>query len=194
MSVNILNLSLSRNKWGEVSDEVEVLGVGGTNLFSQQNYSHHSNVGYNPSIITSAVVKIDPDTQYTVSFKSTESNRFGIWQGDLPSGMMSDLENRNMIINFYRINIGDVIQRTFTTHEDGEYIIIYLSNENPNAREPSLMVEKGDTASPYVPAPEDINASPISTPLSQISFLSGQNHDRVKDLTNAILSLGGSEV
>lgn len=128
---------------------------GGRNLFEQTNYSHHSNSGYNESEWTSAVVKIEPNAAYTISLEVTETNRFGVWQDALNDGIYAPMTNELELITFYRTNIGDEIYETVTTSKEGGYLIIYLSNESASAKE-ELKVEKGNKATPWTPAPEDL--------------------------------------
>lgn len=147
---------------------------GGRNLFLQTNYSHHSNVGYSPEW-TSAVIKVEPNTEYTISYTVTQSNRFGVYQGDLTDGLLSPLKNQSTVFPHMPTIIGDRIIKTIITGEIGEYIAIYLSNQAGDIKEPDLKVEKGSTATPWTPAPEDLGLNYPDSIQNFNSSISGNN-------------------
>lgn len=110
-------------------------------------YSHHGNVGYNDKSTTSAIAPIKKGETYTISYTVTNTNRFGFYQDTLSNGFFANRINTEDK-NYKVTKIGDKIVETFTANIDG-YVIIYLSNKDNNAREPSLKIEKGSQATVY---------------------------------------------
>ena len=53
-------------------------------------------------------------------------------------------------------------------------------------------LEKGNKATDWTPAPEDINAHPFVVELAETVFRSKQNEERIRNLENAITALGGN--
>lgn len=56
----------------------------------------------------------------------------------------------------------------------------------------NVKIELGSTASPYTPAPQDINAHPFVAELAETSYLNKVNRKEINELSNAVTSLGGS--
>ena len=154
---------------------VNNIEIGGRNLFSQQNYSHHANTYYDARRYTSAVIKVEPNTQYTLHYTVEDTNRFSIYQGDFEEdNILSQIISKGIIEEFINTEIGDKILRTFTTLSSGKYIILYLNNEKRNARETSLKVEKGNKATDWTPAPEDVQAE-IDKTNSELAKIADDN-------------------
>lgn len=138
-------------------EEIDFIGV--RNLFSQSNYSHHSNAGYNARRCTSAVIEnIEPDTTYTISYIVTDSIRFGIMQGNLTNGIKSPLDSIHHILTYRNVEEGDIINETITTGsaDKGNTLVIYLHNADNNCIEPKLTITKGKVPTDWTPAPEDL--------------------------------------
>ena len=138
--------------------DLDNLEIGGRNLFQQSNYGKHSHNGSINSSATSAIIKVEPNTTYTISYKVTTSNRFGIYQGNLENGILTNpILNISTIIAYRTTTPDTLINSTFTTSAVGEYIMIYLSYDIGQVKEPFLKVEKGNKATDWSPAPEDVD-------------------------------------
>ena len=152
-TVKAINEKIAENAKADLDN----LEIGGRNLFQQSNYGKHIHNGSINSSATSAIIKVEPNTTYTISYKVTTSNRFGIYQGNLENGILTNpILNISTIIAYRTTTPDTLINSTFTTSAVGEYIMIYLSYDIGQVKEPFLKVEKGNKATDWTAAPEDV--------------------------------------
>ncbi|GAA3723232.1 hypothetical protein GCM10022378_11690 [Salinicoccus jeotgali] len=168
--------------------DIDAIEIGGRNLFQQSNYSKHlHNQGTINNSATSAVIKVEPNTTYTISYTVTESNRFGIYQGDLPNGDISKPSpNISTVIGYINTVEGSKINRTFTTGSVGEFIFVYLDFGSGSVKEPYLKLEKGNKATDWTPALED-TIQFTDFKLQSDGFLLGTTHVGGEDFATAIV-------
>lgn len=127
--------------------------AGNRNLFTGLYTGHANHPNYNMDRWTGAVVKIKPNTTYTVK-RWGDSNRFQVMTGRLDNGIYAKMTGTPQIVGNYNENHIDV-SLTITSREDDEYLVVYLSNEG-HFEDILLKVEEGSTATPYIASPEEL--------------------------------------
>ena len=138
-----------KNKIIEYPPELE----GNRNLFTGLYTGHANHPNYNINNWTGAVVKIKPNTTYTVKRWST-SNRFQIMTGRLDNGIYARMTEVTQTVGNYTENHIDV-ELTVTSGENDEYLVAYLSNQG-HFEDILLKVEEGSNSTPYTPSPEEL--------------------------------------
>ena len=173
--------SYSAYQWSLMPQNIE---IGGRNLFRQSHYHKHMHTtGLINNAATSAVVKVEPDTTYTISYTVTESNRLGIYQGNLPNGDISKPFSDTSTIMAHKTTVeGQKINETFTTGSVGEFVFLYLSYNIGSVIEPYLKIEKGNMATDWTPAPEDVDEA-INTVGNDLS----KTNENLGNLENAMV-------
>ena len=126
---------------------------GNRNLFAGLYTGHANHPNYNISRWTGAVVKIKPNTTYTVK-RNSPSNRFQIMTGRLDNGIYAKMTQVTNIVGDYTNNHVDVVL-TVTSGDNDEYLVVYLSNQG-HFNDILLKVEEGSSATPYTPSPEEL--------------------------------------
>lgn len=124
---------------------------GNRNLFTGLYTGHANHPNYNINNWTGAVVKIKPNTTYTVK-RNSPSNRFQIMTGRMDNGIYAAMTQVTRTVGDYNNNHVDVAL-TITSGENDEYLVAYLSNQG-HFKDILLKVEEGDKATPYTPSPE----------------------------------------
>ena len=126
---------------------------GNRNLFAGLYTGHANHPNYNISRWTGAVVKIKPNTTYTVK-RNSPSNRFQIMTGRLDNGVYAKMTHVTNTVGNYNNNHVDVAL-TITSGENDEYLVAYLSNEG-HFTDILLKVEEGSIATSWTPSPEEL--------------------------------------
>ena len=127
--------------------------AGNRNLFTGLYTGHANHPNYNINNWTGAVVKIKPNTTYTVK-RWSNSNRFQVMTGKLDNGIYASMTGTPQVVGNYNENHVDV-SLTITSREDDEYLVAYLSNQG-HFTDILLKVEEGSTATPYTTSPEEL--------------------------------------
>lgn len=124
----------------------------GRNLFKEDSvrtWADASNAIGSSGNWKSFYVKAEPSTVYSLSRTSMSNSRFRIYfLKDEPKIGMSLLDSG------YGSFDNDLKVENFKTEEDTNWIFVYLDNAGNNL--PNIKLEKGSTATPYSPAPEDV--------------------------------------
>ena len=126
---------------------------GNRNLFTGLYTGHANHPNYNINNWTGAVVKIKPNTTYTVK-RNSPSNRFQIMTGRLDNGIYACMTEVTNTVSNYNNNHVDVAL-TITSGENDEYLVAYLSNEG-HFTDILLKVEEGSIATSWTPSPEEL--------------------------------------
>lgn len=152
-----MKIARLRNK-GELELKNEIIEYppeleGNRNLFTGLYTGHANHPHYNIDSWTGAVVKIKPNTTYTVK-RWSPSNRFQVMTGRLDNGIYAKMTQVTNIVGDYTNNHIDVVL-TVTSGENDEYLVVYLSNEG-HFNDILLKVEEGNKATSYTPSPEEL--------------------------------------
>lgn len=88
------------------------------------------------------------------------------------------------------------ITAKWTKRLDAESSYVMISNQGDTIPGQwfevcDVKVEKGDKSTPYIVAPEDAGLHPFVTKLSEIAYQSKANEEDMKELKNAVTSMGG---
>ncbi|NLC04225.1 MAG: hypothetical protein GX787_08120 [Tissierellia bacterium] len=152
-----MKIARLRNK-GELELKNEIIEypselAGNRNLFTGLYTGHANHPNYNINNWTGAVVKIKPNTTYTVK-RWSDSNRFQVMTGNLDNGIYAKMTGTPQVVGDYNENHVDV-SLTITSREDDEYLVAYLSNQG-HFEDILLKVEEGNKATQYTPSPEEL--------------------------------------
>lgn len=138
----------------------------GRNLVGKFNFYPWSRTiagGAKPSTIGSSyIVKVEPNKTYTASRKTTElNNRFRFYMYNTDSDNPEDIEGMIDSDETSGYTEDSSLVFTFTTDSDTKWLYIYLSNqlderEGIKDNNPEIKLEKGDRATDWIPAPEDV--------------------------------------
>src|SRR5699024_1632379 len=124
----------------------------GRNLFTEDSvrtWADASNAIGSSGNWKSFYVKAEPSTVYSLSRSSISNSRFRVYfLKDEPKIGMSLLGNE------YGSFDDDLKVENFKTGEVKNWIFVYL--DNAGNKLPDIKLEKGSTATPYTPAPEDV--------------------------------------
>lgn len=125
----------------------------------------------------------DEKYPFVVEFYNSAGTRIQIKDVLLTDTGYSQLENNK----WYRLSY--TIKVTNPNVVSGSFRLSLFRNGEVFYRE--VKVEKGNRATPWTPAPEDINAHPFVAELAETVYRSKQNEERIQNLENAITALGG---
>ena len=118
------------------------------NLFDGISWSRVGNTNVYIEYVTSAVVRIKPNTTYTIK-RNTYSNRLYIMSGRFDNGILNPMTIvTNAVGTISEIPLE--IHYTITTGDNDTHLNIYLSNEG-YSEEFEIMVNEGTTPLPYEP-------------------------------------------
>lgn len=153
-----MKIARLRNK-GELELKNEIIEYppeleGNRNLFTGLYTGHANHPNYNINNWTGAVVKIKPNTTYTVKRWST-SNRFQIMTGRLDNGIYARMTHVTNTVGTTANAFDTDMELTITSGENDEYLVVYLSNQG-HFNDILLKVEEDVKATPYTPSPEDL--------------------------------------
>src|SRR5699024_1416115 len=138
----------------EVRADLDGLEIGGRNLLQESTSSNliPSSGGKltNYSDSWSYWAKVESNKTYTISRSNDNNNRFRI--------VFLDKEPVSGI-EYLSIRTRDsYLEDTFTTSSDVTHVLIYLQyNEPVSGDEPNVQLEKGNKATDWTPAPEDMD-------------------------------------
>ena len=150
------NISRTIQTSGLIQSEVGKLGYVKENLFKQE-YSHHSNSGYN-SNWTSAIIRgLKPNEKYTITYAVEDGNRFGLYSNN----SAKDIETwttvgTSILVDYHPTTKGQVINHTFTMPNGHNVLVIYLSNSSGSVKEVNLKVETGDNSTEILASAEGV--------------------------------------
>ena len=150
-----------------VRADLDGLEIGGRNLVGKYNFYPWSRTiagGAKPSTIGSSyIVKVEPNKTYTASRKTTKlNNRFRFYMYNTDSDNPEDIEGKIETDETSGYVEDSSLVFTFTTDSDTKWLYIYLSNqleerEGIKDNEPEIKLEKGNRATDWSPAPEDMD-------------------------------------
>lgn len=89
--------------------------------------------------------------------------------------------------NYYYV----VLEINDNAHKADEQLLLRFEIDAGEIFITKLKLEKGNKATDWTPAPEDINAHPFVAELAETVYRSKQNEERIRNLENAITALGG---
>lgn len=152
-----MKIARLRNK-GELELKNEIIEYppeleGNRNLFTGLYTGHANHPNYNINSWTGAVVRIKPNTTYTVK-RNSPSNRFQVMTGRLDNGIYARMTQVTNTVGNYTNNHVDVVL-TVTSGDNDEYLVVYLSNQG-HFTDILLKVEEGSNSTPYTPSPEEL--------------------------------------
>lgn len=205
MSINLINYALAKKDWEKAYEDLKVLEIGGRNLIRNTSDKNKtvSWSGWDYNLID--VPHIDD---------------IGLSVGD-PVVFRVYIEETNAPVRAfaqfyvlddggktrYRSKDGNIIDEgesgwsevKFTISEEDVRdlqrftVTIRNAKNNPNVTVTyrKAKMERGNKATDWTPAPEDIDAHPFVVRLAETVFRSKQNEERIRNLENAITALGG---
>lgn len=209
MSINLINYALAKKDWKKAYDDLKVLEIGGRNLLRNSVFSdglEHWESNGSISLVNvdgKEAIKltgttngfyqintnVEENTYYTISFKAksvgeTSSLRFGFLNQGPGKSQIINVDSTWRKYTFTTTQFID-FNRNTTLH-------FYANNETAEGVYiTEIKLEKGNKATDWTPAPEDINAHPFVAELAECVFRSKQNEERIRNLENAITALGG---
>ncbi|HZK00860.1 MAG TPA: hypothetical protein VFC79_12665, partial [Tissierellaceae bacterium] len=153
-----MKIARLRNK-GELELKNEIIEYppeleGNRNLFTGLYTGHANHPNYNIDRWTGAVVKIKPNTIYTVK-RETSTNRFQIMTGRLDNGVYALMTQVTRTVGNTSNAFDTDMELTITSGGNDEYLVVYLSNQG-HFRDILLKVEEGSNSTSYTPSPEEL--------------------------------------
>ena len=198
MSINLINYALAKKDWEKAYKDLEVLGAGGRNylLNSKKERQLSAYTLFLPldeenkhelageQVVVSFEARHDsngsPVTPH-VYYRTSDGYNMGHSYGE---GKRTTTEYQRFVIPIDEDKIpSDMTDyTTLTIRKSDESTTVYIRN---------IKLEKGNKATDWTPAPEDINAHPFVVELAETVYRSKQNEERIRNLENAITALGG---
>ena len=189
MSINLINYALAKKDWEKAYEDLKVLGVGGRNYFRPSLVNNLAWISTDGGRIEQGrdwrgyYIQVKPGEVFSISRDSLSNNRFGVYFTEIePAPGVTTLPT------FYRDDNALKIEG-MKVPDGANYLFVYLSNQADDI--PKIKLEKGNKATDWTPAPEDIDAHPFVAELAETVFRSKQNEERIRNLENAITALGG---
>jgi len=210
-----INYALAKKHWSKAYGDLKILEIGSRNYiildklssytpfnttptFSGNTvtttYTRSGHDGSTNTILTLSIDGFTPSNKtYTVSGYVTVNDvipAFDVWNG---SSSLASTYGSNQTKNEFDEATGRFV---ITQEYDGSNSSIfnrftYLSTGDVIDIE-ELKFEQGNKTTPWMPAPEDINANPFVAEMAETSYLSEANEKRIKELENAVATLGGT--
>ena len=140
----------------DVADAVDAIDIGGRNLlrYVVKNYAVDDT---SSTIVVSTAYRgmycpVTAGVTYTISRKNVEGNRFRLyWTTEEPASGI--LVTRAASYN------DSALVYTLTVPSGKNWLFIYLSNQSDVINDGNIKVERGNKATDWTPAPEDVEAS-----------------------------------
>ena len=207
-----INYALAKKHWSKAYGDLKILEIGSRNYLQKAFFQNTSSMtgDYEYTVdATNPVVFGIAITTFNVLFKAgtyTISYKGKIPLGETSVASMRLTESASLSGAYNTINyVGrdDLtsdwtnISFTFPLTSDS-YLGLQLYNHdfstayNSRVMVKDIKVEQSNKATPWTPAPEDINADPFVAETAETSYLSEANEKRIKELENAVATLGGT--
>src|SRR5690606_6412809 len=210
MTINLINYALAKKDWEKAYEDLRILENGGRNLLRN---SHFNGLNYWAGNGT-ATIAIENGYLKVIfgQSPSTPGLRYGpqitLEKGFYTASAKVNVENLSKPLAFYVLpnyRGTDVLQGgetgwriitwTFEVTADQDTGRFYLLSIGTSSTDYMLVewikLEKGNKATDWTPAPEDINAHPFVAELAETVYRSKQNEERIRNLENALTALGG---
>lgn len=216
MTINLINYALAKKDWNKAYEDLKVLEIGGRNLIPNSDFTDGLNGWRNwGSAIERKLVSITNLPGLTnalhvinsgsgdsglamdnISFIKGETYTLSVWVYNNSSNPIhlqagaGGIGWRNKLFNVPKDKWTRI---SFTFEALSDKFIIYFGtiSGDIDALFTGVKLEKGNKATDWTPAPEDINAHPFVAELAEFVFLSKQNEERIRNLENALTALGG---
>ena len=199
MSINIINYALAKKDWKKAYEDLKVLEIGGRNLLLNSSkefrIAQHS-LWYATIVIISDLeergLKVGDTVTFSVYVKTGPNGGARArlrWEDDGGTEVAGDYGTHLPENSEGRIQVTGVVRQNATRLR---LVLNNVNNSEPYQSEyKEEKLEKGNKATDWTPAPEDINAHPFVAELAESVFRSKQNEERIQNLENAITALGG---
>ena len=153
-SISIGNLNGASNyaQKTDVTQAIDNIEIGGRNLL-KYNVKNYGIAAFKIATLSNCrgmYFACEGNQTYTISRKQVEGNRFWI-----ATTTEEPVDGITCDIIFDEDN--SILKHTFTTSSTAKYVFIYLSNESDIINNGNIKAEKGNKATDWTPAPEDVD-------------------------------------
>lgn len=136
----------------DIDDAIDAIEVGGRNLlrYIVYNYADAAGVVGVNAAYRGMYCAIEGGETYTISRRTVEGNRFWIdWSEQEPE---SGVTLHNLSKN------NEALKVTVDVPSEANWLFFYLSNQSDVINDGNIKVERGNKATDWTPAPEDVDA------------------------------------
>lgn len=173
LTINTIDMEEEINKKAshqELEQAIQSVEIGGRNYFSYSYHSDRDNYDFSSSYSHSKEpIQLQPNTEYTLSYEEFirfETGQYVLFLIDSSDTRVLSIFNVRGMDSGTEPIAGQKEYR-FTTNDDGLYRFSYYANGKNNNTAPEgewftdtflgFQIEKGNTATDWTPAPEDVD-------------------------------------
>lgn len=134
-----------------LTEAINNIEIGGRNLlqYNVKNWAISASKIISGNSYRSMFAPITSGETYTISRKNIDSNRFRLYTTQVEPDV-------DVGVTALKTDDDSMLKYTFVAPNNASHLFIYLSNQSDNINDENIKLEKGNKATDWTPAPEDI--------------------------------------